>query len=156
MDSLAPQLGHPNAADGDIDDLGVLITAAFGVERAWASKGVCFKYQRAEYGPTPWQYDPGPGANHIIEMALIACAGCRAQYDCARYAMEIRAQAGTWAMPVNVLWWAQKQADRLEMVAAAEAEGVPVARVLGAAYDEAKAAEKAALDDMVAEQALSA
>lgn len=136
-------MGHPNAADGDIDDLGVLITAAFGVERAWAKRGVCFQYARAEFGPTPWQYDPGPATNHIIDMALIACAGCAAQYDCARYAMEIRAQAGTWAMPVNVLWWAQKQEDRLDMVAEAEAAGEPVARALEAAMLEAKVADRA-------------
>ena len=140
MDSLSSQLGHPNAADGDIDDLGVLITTAFGLDRAWAKKGVCYKYQRAEVGPTPWQMDPGTGADRIIEMALIACSGCRAQFDCATYAVQARVQAGTWAMPIDVLRWLHKEPDRFELIESARTLGDPIARTLTAVMEAREAA----------------
>jgi len=81
--------------------------------------------------PTPWQVNKsqriaGIRGSEMIKMALMVCHGCVAQYDCARYAVEGKMQAGTWSMGITNLNWLQEQADWEDHLAVAQELGVPV------------------------------
>lgn len=53
----------------------------------------------------------------MIKMALMVCASCPAQYDCAEYAVVGMMRAGTWAMGITNLTWLQSQTDALNIIA---------------------------------------
>lgn len=110
------------SCDGDIDDLGVLITRAYGLDRSWAADGRCSTWRSDDLIPSPWQFDPKQvvrlerpdgtidelrGAE-MQKMALMTCHACPAQYDCAAYALEAGMLAGTWAMKAVDLAWLRK------------------------------------------------
>lgn len=118
--------------DGNIDDLGVLITAALGLDREWMRRGTCYGWgsQRPSQ-PTPWQVSPGQNVNGIsgaemVRYAQIICYACPAQYDCLSYAVEGMMLAGTWAVRAKTLHWMQSQPDALDLVAMARANKIPV------------------------------
>lgn len=52
----------------------------------------------------------------MIKMALIVCASCKAQHDCAQYAVEGMMRAGTWAMGITNLTWLQAQPDSMNIL----------------------------------------
>lgn len=130
------------SCDGDLDDLGVLITRAYGVERDWWKQALCRSWKTTELIPSPWQFDPtqvvlvtlsdgttsGLTGREMIRLALMQCKRCPAQYECARYAVKAGMIAGTWAMKIVDL----KELHKLELdeafavIQAAEDEGVPV------------------------------
>ena len=110
--------------DGELD-LGDLITAAFGLDRAWTAKASCLAWVGDDPKPTPWQVNKsqtvaGVRGAELIKLALMVCQSCEAQYDCARYAVRGKMQAGTWAMGITNLDWLQDQEDWEEIIAIAE------------------------------------
>lgn len=130
---MCRSMARPLTSDGDIEDLGSLIRAAYGLDRSWVSRATCRDYpisQRRD-GKTPWHIDwgdriDGVHGKKIVEMALMICFGCEAQYDCARYAIAGKMAAGTWSMPFSDLEELQKMEDGGAVIDEAEARGVPV------------------------------
>lgn len=130
------------SCDGDLDDLGVLITRAFGVSRHWVAASICGTWRSDEMIPSPWQFDrdqrvtiqrdDGTTAvlqgTEMIKLALLECFRCPAQYDCARYALEAVCIAGTWSMKLVDLKWLQKQPEQVaaDIIRTAERQGVPM------------------------------
>lgn len=130
------------SCDGDLDDLGVLITRAYGVDRDWWSDAACRSWSATARVPSPWQFDPkqtvivslSDGSQSVlrggemIKLALMICETCPAQYQCARYAIDAGMLAGTWAMKIvdlkKLLELEPKEA--VAVVDAAEQEGMPV------------------------------
>ena len=94
-------MGRGKSTDGSIDELGVLITASYGLPNEWRDDASCRGWHEA---PTPWHFSPGtPSLRRIrsdeqVAFALIICQGCPVQYACAAWAVEGRMRAGTWAM----------------------------------------------------------
>jgi len=134
------QLTRLKLCDGDIEELGVLITAAYEHDRTWASRGKCRGWNAEdELTPTPWQFDPKQRVtivdggrkvtlrgSELIELALMSCHSCPVQYACATYAVRARMLAGTWSMKIIDLTWLAKQDDFEALIALAEEEGVPL------------------------------
>lgn len=125
----------PLNTDGSIEDLGVLLTAAYGLDTDWMARGTCYGWGSSKPGhPTPWQVAPGkryddiPGSE-LVKYALILCSGCLAQYDCATYAIKGMMIAGTWSLPITQLRWLQGQQDGLDMVEMARESKLPVQNV---------------------------
>ncbi len=120
--------------------MGVLITAAFGLDRSWANEGYCRSWASTEAVPSPWQFDPkqvvviersdGTKAklfgHDMVRLALLDCRQCPAQYRCAEYAVRAQMVAGTWAMRIADLRWLRKQPEAIKLVEAWEEAGVPV------------------------------
>jgi hypothetical protein len=135
--SLIAQLARLKNTDGEIDSLGTLITAAFGIDTSWMAGGKCRGWNAEnEIGPTPWQVNPqqmvdGVRGEEYIEIGLMVCFSCPAQYACANYAVEARMMAGTWAMHIGDLEWLRRQKDWEVILTAAELEELPVQRVVG-------------------------
>lgn len=117
--------------DGELD-LGDLITAAFGLDRTWVADASCRAWiADDDPKPTPWQVNKSQNVNGVrgsemIKMALMVCHSCVAQYDCARFAVEGKMQAGTWAMGITNLVWLADQPDWAEIIAIAEDLGAPL------------------------------
>lgn len=109
----------PNSAAGTIDDLGVLITACFGLDTSWMDDGVCrgWTYGDDIPRPSPWQMSshqtvqiPGDdgeqrevSGRQLITYALTHCYSCPAQYDCAEYGVRGMMRGGTWGMRIGKL-----------------------------------------------------
>ncbi len=131
-----------------IDDLGVLIRAGYGLDRSWRRDAACRRWEpddvspeleawrKWDYeGPSIWQVGHQQKANGVagwklIEMALMVCRGCPAQYDCASWAVKALAAGGTYGMSLPALLWLQKQDEPLELIAMARAGKLPVADVV--------------------------
>lgn len=126
----ASSTSNPN----DIDYLGVLITAAHGLDDTWMALAACKDHSNGTPGPTPWQVDTDRlygsdgkmTGRELIKAALMVCHACPVQYDCARYAAEGLMRAGTWAMKIGDLRWLQRQGDALRLIDIAEAEHIPM------------------------------
>lgn len=128
-------MARPKTTDGDIDALGALITACFGLDLEWMDEGKCRDYKathRIPYNkPTPWQvedaqrYD-GMRGRELINAALLVCFSCKAQYDCAEFARQGRMKAGTWAMRIGDLEWLQHQHDGEQILKRAKRSKQPV------------------------------
>lgn len=126
------------ASDDDLrevtdDALGVLILAAFGLDREWMKSGACYGWgsQRPDPGPTPWQVSPsqtvnGVSGTELMRYARLICFTCVAQYDCLAFAIEGKMIAGTWAVSAKALHWLQGQDDALDLVEMARKNAVPV------------------------------
>lgn len=128
-------MARPKSTDGNIDALGSLITAALDLDWSWFDRGACTTWHQTWAGPTPWQFDPGVvrdgiKGDEMIEVALLTCQGCPVQYQCAKFAVLGRMNAGTWAMHPHDLVWLGQQKDRLRIISDAEAAGLPVGRVV--------------------------
>lgn len=141
-------MSRANTADGDVDELGVLLAAALGLDRGWTKRAACrgWRYDDDPDGammrPSPWHLAPGDvdpanrerTAYEMVKVALMICHGCPVQWDCARYAIEGQMRAGTWAMPISVLRSMSRPANierSLAQIDAAEAEGFPVQVAVG-------------------------
>jgi len=128
-------MARPKTTDGDIDSLGALLVACFGLDREWMESGKCRDYNLIHhiphFKPTPWQVEDvqridGMRGRELISAALIVCHSCPSQYSCADYALRGRMKAGTWAMRIGELEWLQHQQDGERIIAKAERLGVPV------------------------------
>ena len=105
--------------EGELD-LGDLITAAIGLDRSWVDNAACLSWTH-DAKPTPWQVDKSQQVDGIrgaemIRMALMVCSTCKAQYDCATYAVQGMMRAGTWAMGITNLTWLQNQPAPLDVI----------------------------------------
>ncbi len=136
-------MARPRSATGSIDDLGHLITAAFGLDRTWDVDAACHK-DRFPRGskliPSPWQFDPNQKVTfrnsdgemtiikgrEMIQAALMICHNCPVQYECATYAVEGEVLAGTWAMRIFDLAWLRKQSNWRAIIARAKRRAVPL------------------------------
>lgn len=128
------------STDGDLDVLGVLITAAFGLDREWVDDARCLRYENPlPDGPTPWQFDPKQRwrivnggkqtvihGEEMVRVALSFCWGCPVQWECASYAVRGRMIAGTWAMTEKDLGWLAKRDDAQEIIDESRMAGVPL------------------------------
>ncbi len=135
----------------DLSDLGVLIRAAHGLDRAWWDAAKCRQWEppddagpllgpwrdRRYRGPSIWQVEWDQEISweghetirgqHLIALAVLICEGCPAQWDCATYAVRGLMQGGTWATtPRNVRWLVDEADAPLDLIEAARSEGVPV------------------------------
>ena len=126
---------RPTGTDGDLDNLGALITAAFGLDTAWMDTGKCRDYREVHQvpfdWPTPWQVEDaqkvdGVRGRELINAALMVCHSCPAQYDCASFGVDGRMKAGTWGMRIGELHWLQHQADSEQIILNAKRRGVPI------------------------------
>lgn len=117
--------------------LGELLEMAMGVDRDWMQFGSCHGWgtkPENEDNPNPWHvvnnkmYGPDGDISgaELVEYALIVCAGCIAQYDCARFAVNTHADFVTSSMRVGDLRWLQKQANWGKIVDIAEVVSVPI------------------------------
>lgn len=66
----------------------------------------------------------------MIEIALMVCQNCEAQYECAKYAVEGKMAAGTWAMRIDDLLWLRTQSNSLQILEATEQVGESVQRAI--------------------------
>lgn len=129
------------SCDGDLDDLGGLITRAYGIDRNWMERGACRGWRNDDDTmPSPWQFDPSQTVlvqrsdgtvaklkgREMQKLALIHCASCPVQYDCAEYAIEAGMLAGTWAMKIVDLDWLRNQDEWRELLMDAFVANVPV------------------------------
>ena len=128
-------MARPTGTDGDLDSLGALITACFGLDTTWMDRGLCRDYREVHRVPfdmpTPWQVEDvqkidGVRGRELITAALIVCGACPVQYDCALFGLNGRMKAGTWAMRIGDLSWLQKQADGETIVIRARQKRVGV------------------------------
>ena len=121
--------------DGAIEDLGVLITAAYGLDTNWMQGGSCYNWgSKREGHPTPWQVAPGRKYNGIsgselVRYALMICNSCPAQYDCATYAVKAQMIAGTWSLPITQLRWLQSRVDSQDLIEMAREGEIPMQKV---------------------------
>jgi hypothetical protein len=128
-------MARPKNTDRDIDDLGVLITAAFGLDTSWMQDGSCYDWGSKRPGQTtPWQAAPGRrynglSGNELVKYALMICRNCPAQYDCATFAVEAKMIAGTWSMPITPLRWLQGIDDALDLIEMARELQAPMQEV---------------------------
>lgn len=126
-------MARGKSTDGDIDALGVLITASYGLDRSWAERGRCFGWRQQ---PSPWHYIPGPKNRHMIRdsemvaFALLHCQSCPVQYECAAFACAGRMRACTFAMAESDLLWLTSQSDWRDILDMGAASGEPVQRVV--------------------------
>jgi hypothetical protein len=136
-----PPIPKPRNTDGAIEDLGILITAAYGLDTNWMEQGSCFNWGSNRPGhPTPWQVAPGKKYNGISgselqKYALMICNSCDAQYDCADYAVDAKMIAGSWAMPITQLRWLQGRSDAHDLIDMARGSDVPVQEVAAHSMD---------------------
>lgn len=106
--------------------------ASYGLDRSWWERSACHGWIRRDNVPTPWNVattdDPlgGVPCHKLVDLALLICAGCKAQYDCARYAVQGRELACTWGLRIKLLLWLQRQDDALDILDRAEASGETV------------------------------
>lgn len=128
-------MAKPRNTDGSIEDLGVLICAAYGLNTDWMKKGSCYGWGSNRPGhPTPWQVAPGKkydglSGAELVKYALIICSGCPSQYDCAKFAVDAQMIAGTWSCPITQLRWLQKQDDAHDLIEMARESGTPMQTV---------------------------
>lgn len=140
-------MARPRSASGSIDDLGHLITAAYGLDRDWDAEAHCRPehYVKASKTiPSPWQFDPNQKVTYtnsdgretvikgrdMIEAALLVCHSCPAQYDCATYAVQAEVLAGTWAMRIYDLTWLRRQPNWRELIADARRRRRPLQKAI--------------------------
>lgn len=135
------------SSSSTFESLGVLLTAAYDCDTEWQSEARCSpeRYERTAGIPSPWQFNPeqevevdrGDGTlvvlkgTEMIELGLMSCFACPAQYDCARYAMCAKMRAGTWGMKIGDLVWLQrKKTPAKTLIDYAEAEAIPLQRAI--------------------------
>lgn len=109
-------------------------------DRAWMAKGKCWGEgtRHSKTNPNPWfasnneTYgdDDEIKGSELVGWALIVCAGCDAQYDCARFAVRTSANYVTSAMRVGDLRWLQEQKNWERIVDIAEVVSVPIQQVV--------------------------
>lgn len=110
-----------------------LLEAVYGLDRSWWARAACHGWIKNDWAPTPWTVSTsdtdmnGIKCHKLVDLALLICSGCTAQYDCARYAVDGQIRAGTWSMRIKLLTeFLQKQPDAIELIDQAEAEGAVV------------------------------
>lgn len=128
------------STDGTLEDLGVLITAAHGLDTTWMGRGSCHGWgTQRPYQPTPWQVAPNQTVilsdgtvlkgSEMVKYAAMVCYACPAQWDCVTFAVVGKMIAGTWGVRAKTLCWLQSQDDALDLVAMAREGQIPVQEI---------------------------
>jgi hypothetical protein len=129
------------AGDVDVEDLPVAYTRGHGRPIGWRSDARCKDIEQPRAAAsdgsrvTPWLATTGEtyvfvgrrtaGAK-LIEMALLECAMCRVQWDCASFGVSVGEPVGVWAMSIEDRRWLQRQSEPDLIIKQAEADGQPV------------------------------
>ncbi|MCD6056474.1 MAG: Transcription factor WhiB [Thermomicrobiales bacterium] len=124
---------HQSFASGS--EIPKSMRAARGADVSWKEEARCRSNHRPEGLPHfAWTVDPkdkgalllGREAKAWIEMALLICQACPAQYGCARFALKVGEEWGTWAMHTNDLKQLHRHPRKDLIIDAAEDAGIPV------------------------------
>lgn len=93
--------------DGSVDDLPRYVRAGFGLDLTWKEKAKCRKdtdipgrawtVTSAESVTIGGERIPG---RKLIQMAVMVCRTCPAQWSCAKYAIKSEAEIGTWGTEI--------------------------------------------------------
>jgi hypothetical protein len=119
------------------------MSSANGVDTSWKDEAHCRKGSRPDDLPYfAWTVEPkdrgplllGRPAAAWIALALMECRNCPAQYGCARFAIEVGEQWGTWAMPIEELKWLRKHFRHDTIIDTAEQLGVPMQEAVKTAH----------------------
>jgi len=120
--------------DGGEEDFPTYILKILGADRTWMDNGACRGHHLAR--KNAWTCRPGDkpipfddielDPKELIAAALMICGSCPAQYQCALWAVEVREEAGTWAMPHDHLLWLIRQDDSEAIVHQARIAREPV------------------------------
>lgn len=105
-----------------------------GADRSWMVRARCKTNTdggRPGFAWTVDRRDRGPKlqgrkAEVWIEFAVTICKACEAQYDCARFALQVEERHNTWAMDIADLMWLQGQDDASTIITASEDMGIPI------------------------------
>lgn len=109
------------------------IAAAIGVDRSWMEGALC--KGQDEIPPFSWRVNRNQwvmiGGKRVkgekfVEVALMLCDACPAQWDCARFAIKTDAQSCTWGAPLEEIRWLMTQPEPLAAIDMAEEAGVSV------------------------------
>lgn len=118
---------------GSEEDFPTYIVKVLGLDRTWMDQGSCRNHELAR--KRAWTCRPSETVviagvrldpKELIEAALMICSTCPAQYQCARWALDVREESGTWGMRHDDLLWLSRQPDGPEIIDEAEAEERPV------------------------------
>lgn len=133
---ITPDRPRPyvRAYAGGEEDFPTYILKVLGKDRDWIYNGACRGHDLAR--TTAWTCRPGDDPvpfdgikldpKELIKAALMICAGCPAQYQCALWAIEVREEAGTWGMEHNHLLWLIRQDDSEAIIHQAKLDHEPV------------------------------
>ena len=116
------------------EDFPTYILKVLGKDRSWMDNGACRGHDLARRNA--WTCRKADGVvefdgvkldpKELIEAALMICAGCPAQYQCALWAVEVKEESGTWGMEHNHLLWLIRQDDSEAIVHEARIAQEPV------------------------------
>lgn len=116
-------------------DFDTLFDVAVGVGRNWMADRRCVT---TKSDPNPWfavnneMYGPDKDVkgSELVKYALIVCASCDAQYDCARYSVQTGSAGVIASMRAGSMTWLQKQTDWAEIIDIAETVSIPIQQVV--------------------------
>lgn len=103
-----------------------------GADRSWVERAKCKTNTQGGRPGFAWTVDRRDGriqglkAERWVALAVTICKACDAQYDCARFAIQVEERWHTWGMDIEDLKWLQRRADAGAIIDAAEDVGVPV------------------------------
>ncbi|MBT8241663.1 MAG: WhiB family transcriptional regulator [Acidimicrobiia bacterium] len=125
---------YVRAYDGGEEDFPTYILKVLGKDRTWMDNGSCRNHELARRNAWTCRSgdDPIPFGDidldpkELIEAALMICAGCPAQYQCALWAVEVREESGTWSMKHDHLLWLIRQDDSEAIIHMARIDHEPV------------------------------
>jgi hypothetical protein len=119
---------------GGEEDFPTYILKVLGKDRSWMDNGACRGHDLARR--KAWTCRRADGVvefdgieldpKELIDAALMICAGCPAQYQCALWAIEVKEESGTWAMEHNHLLWVIRQDDSEAIIHKAKVAQEPV------------------------------
>jgi hypothetical protein len=144
--------GVMRAYGGTEDDFPTYILKVLGKDRSWMNDAACLDHDLVHVKAWTVQRQDEPveiagvtvEAKELIEAALMVCAGCHRQYQCALWAIEVEEESGTWSMPHDDLMWMWRQDDAEAMVHFAQIEGQPVQAIVKRARSAARRAQREA------------
>jgi hypothetical protein len=119
---------------GGEEDFPTYILKVLGKDRSWMDNGACRGHDLARRNAWTCRRADGPiefggielDPQELIDAALMICAGCPAQYQCALWAIEVKEESGTWAMKHNHLLWVIRQDDSEAIIHQAKIDREPV------------------------------
>lgn len=118
---------------GSEEDFPTYIVKVLGLDRTWMDHGACRNHELAR--KRAWTCRPNETVvvagrrldpKELIEAALMICSTCPAQYQCARWALEVREESGTWGMRHDDLLWLTRQPNGPGVIDEAERANEPV------------------------------
>ena len=151
---ITPDRPRPyvRAFAGGEEDFPTYILKVLGKDRSWMDNGACRGHDLARRNA--WTVRPGDAPvlfdgveldpKELIQAALMICAGCPAQYQCALWAIEVREESGTWGMEHNHLLWLIRQDDSEAVVHQAKVAQEPVQVAVKRTLNERRRAQRLA------------